>query len=435
MTLLALGMNHQTAPLALRERLAIAPESSDAALADLLSQPGVQEAALLSTCNRTEIYCRVDSGAEATPAAWLARHHGMKPEQLAAYLYQHAHGDAVRHLFRVATGLDSMILGEPQILGQVKEAYQRARHGRGLKSSLERLFQQGFAVAKRVRTDTRIGAHPVSVAFAAVRLAQQLFASLDHATVLLIGAGDTIELAARHLLDHQVKRLLVANRTLEHAQSLATRFGGYALSLDELDRHLAEADIVISATASREPVLRRIQLERALRERRHRPMFLLDLAVPRDIEASAAGLDDIYLYTVDDLEQVIEDNRRSRREAADQAETIIELQAEHYLAWWRASGQQDTLRRLRQTGEAERDALLARAREMLAQGRSAEQALDYLAHTLTNKLLHAPSANLRAAALRGDNELLHAAERLFDAGSSAKDADDPEHTPQTRRAG
>jgi glutamyl-tRNA reductase len=444
MTLLALGLNHQTAPLSLRERVAFAPETTAAALASLLAEPGVGEAVLLSTCNRTEIYCHVEAGAESAPERWLARQHGLASEQLSTYLYRHLQADAARHLFRVATGLDSMVLGEPQILGQVKEAYQRARDAHALKSSLERLFQQGFAVAKRVRTDTRIGAHPVSVAFAAVRLAQNVFARLDQATVLLIGAGDTVELAARHLVDQKVRRLLVANRTLEHAQALATRFGGYALALDELDRHLSEADIVISATASREPVLRRAALERALRLRRHRPMFVLDLAVPRDVEASAAELEDVYLYTVDDLEQVIEDNRRSRREAADQAEAIIDLQVEHYLAWWRASEHQDTLRQLRRQGEIERDALLQRAQELLAQGRTPQQALDFLAHTLTNKLLHAPSANLRAAALRGDHDLLHAAARLFDPGASQaermptesdREADDPQHPSQARSAG
>jgi glutamyl-tRNA reductase len=439
MTLLALGLNHQTAPLALRERVAITPDATAAALASLLAQPGVREAALLSTCNRTEIYCQVETGAELVPANWLAQHHGLASGQLDAYLYTHPQREAVRHLFRVATGLDSMVLGEPQVLGQVKEAYHLARGSHALKAPLERLFQQAFAVAKRVRTDTRIGAHPVSVAFAAVKLAQSVFSVLDKATVLLIGAGDTIELAARHLVDQNARRLLVANRTLEHAQALASRIGGYALALDELDRHLAEADIVISATASREPVLRRDALARALKLRRHRPMFLLDLAVPRDIEPAAADLEDVYLYTVDDLEQVIEDNRRSRREAAEQAEAIIDLQVEHYLAWWQASDRQDTLRELRRVGEIERDAVLARARDMLAQGRDPAQALDYLAHTLTNKLLHAPSANLRAAALRGDRDLLHAAARLFDTGApvdtSDKDADDAEHPQKTRSAG
>jgi len=415
MPLLALGINHQTAPVAMRERVAFAEDAIPSALAELLARSGVQEAAVLSTCNRTEVYCTVDVAAAHVPELWLAEHHHMPVDQLRAYSYCHADGEAVRHLFRVATGLDSLILGEPQVLGQVKSAYQLARRANALKTPLDRLFQNAFAVAKRVRTDTQIGAHPVSVAFAAVKLAQQVFAELDRATVLLIGAGDTIELAGRHLLDQRVRRLLVANRTLSHAQALASRFGGYALPLEELDRHLSEADIVISATASREPVLSVKSVRQALKLRKQRPVFLLDLAVPRDIEAAVADLDNVYLYTVDDLDRSIAENRRSRREAAEQAEAIIELQVEHFLAWWQASDRIDALRELRQRGEAERDAVLLRARALLSQGRSPEQALDYLAHTLTNKLLHTPSANLRAAALRGDAELLRAAERLFHA--------------------
>ena len=441
MTLLALGLNHQTAPVSLREKLAITPSALSDVLGDLTTQQGVVEAAVLSTCNRTEIYCRVEAGAEHLPEHWLAQFGQLRPDQLDTYLYRHRDGEAVRHLFRVATGLDSMVLGEPQILGQVKEAWQAARASGSLKTPLDRLFQQTFAGAKRARTDTRIGAHPVSVAFAAVRLAQRVFSALDQATVLLIGAGDTIELAARHLADHKVKRLLVANRTLEHAQALASRFGGVALPLDDLERHLAEADIVLSATASREPVLRREAVKQALRQRRHRPMFLLDLAVPRDIEPAISELDDVFLYSVDDLEQVIDENRRSRREAAEQAEAIIELQVEHYLSWWRASGEQDTLKQLRQSGEATRDAVLARAGEMLAQGRSPQQALEYLAHTLTNKLLHTPRVALRQAAQQGDRELLHAAARLFDSSDRAAstdanpDSDDAQHPPQARRTG
>ena len=431
MTLLALGLNHQTAPVTMREKLAIGPSVVERALRELVESRGIAEAAVLSTCNRTELYCRVEPGADALPERWLEQYGGLRPEQLDAYLYRYRDADAVRHLFRVATGLDSMILGEPQILGQVKEAYQHARGAGALKTPLDRLFQQSFAVAKRARTDTRIGAHPVSVAFAAVRLAQRVFTALDQATVLLIGAGDTIELAARHLVDHKVKRLLVANRTLEHAQALASRFGGTAMALDDIPRLLPEADIVLSATASREPVLLRTSVDKALKQRRRRPMFLLDLAVPRDIEPSVAELDDAFLYGVDDLEQVIDENRRSRREAADQAEAIIELQVEHYLQWWRASDRQDTLKHLRRQGESTRDAVLERAKELIAHGRDPAEALAYLANTLTSKLLHAPSAALRQAALTGDHELLHAAARLFDTQpSQAPDPDDAQHPPQ-----
>ena len=417
MALLALGLNHQTAPIALREKVAFAPEALPQALRSLCAVDGVHEAALLSTCNRTELYARIEPQAEATVVRWLAEHHDLGVAALDAYLYRHTDAAAVRHLFRVATGLDSLVLGEPQILGQVKHAWQTARSAHALKTSLDRLFQHCFAVAKRVRTDTRIGAHPVSVAYAAVRLAQQVFARLEHATVLLVGAGETIELAARHLLDAKAKRILVANRTLEHAQQLAHRFGGVALPLEDIERHLAEADIVICATASREPVLTRKMVERAIRTRRHAPMFLLDLAVPRDIEAETATLADVYLYTVDDLEQVIGENRRSRQHAAGEAETLIDLQVEQFMAWWRGSTRQDTLKSLRLRSEAIRDALLIRAKEQLAAGRDPHDVLDQLAHGLTNKLLHAPTVGLHRAARDGDAQLLSAAARLFDSAS------------------
>jgi glutamyl-tRNA reductase len=428
MTLLAIGLNHETAPLALRERVAFAHETLALALRDLLAIDGVHEAVMLSTCNRTEIYAHTEDGQEHVVAQWLGEHHQLG-SALDGYLYQHTGADAAKHLFRVATGLDSLILGEPQILGQVKEAWQIARNAGVMKTALDRLFQHTFSVAKRVRTDTRIGTHPVSVAFAGVRLAQQVFTDLREATVLLIGAGDTIELAARHLSDAKAKRLLVANRTLAHAQDLASRHGGYALALPDLDRHLAEADIVIAATASREPVLSRLSVEKALRARRQRPMFMLDLAVPRDIEASVRDLDDVYLYTVDDLDQVIAENRQSRREAADQAEAIIDLQVAHFMGWWQGAGRQTTITRVRSQSEQIRDETLHRARALLASGKDPAQALEFLAHNLTNKLLHAPSASLRQAALSGDTDLLRAAERLFDL-ATPENPDDAEPTSQ-----
>lgn len=413
MALIALGLNHQTAPVSLRERVAFDGERAPVALRELLGVPGVQEAALLSTCNRTELYARVEDGGAEAAIAWLATHNGLGEPVLRDYLYQHVDAAAVRHLFRVATGLDSMVLGEPQILGQVKEAWSMAREASAMKTGLDRLFQQCFSVAKRVRTDTRIGAHPVSVAFAGVRLAQQVFAELDQATVMLVGAGETIELAARHLVDARARRLLVANRTLDHAQALASRFGGYALPLAELPRHLAEADVVISATASRTPVLLESTVREALRQRRHRPMFMLDLAVPRDVEPSVAKLDDVYLYTVDDLEQAIEENRRSRREAAIAAETIIDLQVEHFMAWWQGAHRQDVLKDLRRRSEQFRDLALQRALQQLHSGRDPEAVLEQLANGLTNKLLHAPTVALRRAALEGDSELLRHAGRLL----------------------
>ncbi|HET8899223.1 MAG TPA: glutamyl-tRNA reductase [Rhodanobacteraceae bacterium] len=421
MPLVTLGLNHLTAPVTLREQVAFAPEATPAALAELRAEQGIEEALILSTCNRTELVCTVTAGAELHPRAWLYRHHHLTPGKLDEFLYRHDENDAVRHLFRVATGLDSMVLGEPQILGQVKDAWQAARNADTLGTPLDRLLQQTFAVAKRVRTDTRIGAHSVSVAFTAVQLAGQVFADLAEASVLLIGAGDTIELAARHLVERKVRRLIVANRTLENAQDLAGRHGGYAIALADLPLHLADADVVISSTAAREPILTRTMVEAALKQRRRKPIFMVDIAVPRDIEASVAGLPDIFLYGIDDLRQVIDDNKRSRAAAAAEAEAIIDLQVERYMAWRRALSVRNPALALRQSAEAQRDEMLAKARAMLAHGKSADEALAFLANGLTNKLLHAPSANLRDATLAGDLDLLHAAERLYGLDDSAAD--------------
>lgn len=420
MTLIALGINHVTAPVSLRERINFAPEATANALAELSTVPGVREAAILSTCNRTELYCTVDPGAEPGPDEWLHRHHGLTQRKLDEFLYRHADAEAVRHLYRVAIGLESMVLGEPQILGQVKDAYQIARTAHTLKAPLERLFQNTFAVAKRVRSDTRIGAHSVSVAYTAVRLAERVFTDLKQACVLLIGAGEMIELAARHLSESKVRRLIVANRSLESAQSLASSVGGYAIALEDIHDHLAEADIVISSTAAREPILTRKMVAAALASRRRRPMFLVDIAVPRDIAPDVATLDDTFLYTIDDLREVIDENLRSRQAAAREAETLIDLQVEHYMNWWRALDLNHPLTNLRGAAEAQRDDVLAKARAMLARGRTPDEALDYLANTLTNKLLHAPSANLRAAALRGDIDLIDSAQRLFVSDGSAE---------------
>jgi glutamyl-tRNA reductase len=413
MSLLVLGINHQTAPVSLRERVAFSGAAIPAALSALRGLPTVSEVALLSTCNRTELYAVAEDRGDAL-ADWLATH----PDDfgdLHAYLYRHADADAVRHLFRVATGLDSLVLGEPQILGQVKDAWATARASGSLGSQLDRLFQHAFATAKRARTDTRIGANPVSVASTAVRLAQESFARLEDSTVLLIGAGETIELAARHLVQAKTKRLLIANRTLAHAQDLATRHGGYALALSELDRHLAEADVVISATAARDPILHKAQVAAALASRRHRPMLLLDLAVPRDIASDVAELKDIFLYTVDDLERAIEDNRRSRREAAEEAEAIVELQVARFIETLGASTRTEPLKRLRAHGEAAKADALAKAKQQLAAGGDPDAVLDFLAHTLTNKLLHAPTVALRDAALTGNTDLARAADKLFPA--------------------
>ncbi|MBS0381845.1 MAG: glutamyl-tRNA reductase [Proteobacteria bacterium] len=419
MPLIALGLNHLTAPVALRERVAIDADATPPALADLASQPGVDEAMILSTCNRTELYCSVHEGAENAPEQWLHARNQMTPGRLDEFLYRHTGGDAVRHVFRVATGLESMILGEPQILGQVKDAWRAARSANTLHAPMDRLLQNAFAVAKRVRTETQIGTGPVSVAFTAVRLVEQAFADLRESCVLLIGAGDTIELAVRHLIERGVKRLIVANRTVDTAQALVNPVGGYAIALADLPRHLAEADIVISATASREPILDAPMLGEALRQRRRRPMLLIDLAVPRDIDPAAADLPDVFLYTIDDLQQAIDSGRRSREASIREAEAIIDLQVERYLAWRRAAEFDQPLRTYRANAEAQRDEVLARAREMLAHGRDPDEALAYLANTLTGKLLHTPSVRLHEAAEQGDRMLLDAATRLFGNGHDA----------------
>ena len=423
--LVALGLNHQTAPVSLRERVAFSAQALPGTLAALRALPGVEEVALLSTCNRTELYALTEHDDEAL-VEWLAAHpqgsesgEARAPLALHDYLYRHRDDAAVRHLFRVATGLDSLVLGEPQILGQVKQAWAAAREAGSLGNRLDRLFQQAFVTAKRARTDTRIGANPVSVASAAVRMAEETFARPSDSSILLIGAGETIELAALHLAQAKAKRLLFANRTLAHAQELASRHGGVALPLTELDRHLAEADIVLSATAARDPILHKPQVAAALKQRRHRPMLLLDLAVPRDIAPNVAELDDVFLYTVDDLEKVIEDNRRSRREAADAAETIVEMQVARFVETLAASAHHGTLKRVRAHGEAARDETLAKAQQQLAAGQDPAAVLQQLAHTLTNRLLHAPTTALRDAAASGDVDILRAAERLF-----------PHHAPQ-----
>jgi len=413
MPLIAIGLNHLTAPVSLREQVAFDLDAAGEALLELTREPGVEEALILSTCNRTELYVGVAPGAENIPQAWLSRHHHLTPGKLDEFLYRHDEQDAVRHMFRVATGLDSMVLGEPQILGQVKDAYQQARDAQVLRAPLDRLLQHTFSVAKRVRTDTRIGAYTVSVAFTAVRLAEQVFTDLKQACVLLIGAGDTIELAARHLADKQARRLIVANRTLEAAQELAGRYGGYAIALADLPQHLAEVDIVISSTAARQPVLTRSMVEKAMATRRRKPMFMVDIAVPRDIEASVGELQDVYLYGIDDLRQVIDDNRRSREAAAHEAGAIIDLQVDRYMAWRRALTVRNPALDMRQHAEVYRDEVLDKARAMLARGKSADEALAFLANTLTNKLLHHPSVRLREAALSGDLDLLHAAGRLY----------------------
>jgi glutamyl-tRNA reductase len=413
MLLLALGINHKTAPVDMRERVAFGPDLLQHALHDLCVKGGANEAAILSTCNRTELYCGLEVADGHRVISWLNEYHSLTSGEINPFIYQHPDHQAVRHVLRVASGLDSMVLGEPQILGQVKSAYQAASEAGTLGKNLDRLFQHTFSVAKQVRTDTRIGESPVSVAFAAVSLSKQIFADLSKQTALLIGAGETIELVARHLHDSNLGRLIVANRTFERARDLATVFGGFAISLSEIPNHLAEADIVISSTASNHIILDHELVRRSLKKRKHRPVFMVDIAVPRDLDPAIAKLDDVYLYTVDDLQGIIQENLRSRQAAAEQAEEIIDTQVNQFMAWLRSQDSAASMRALRQQAEIVRDDILERARRQLEQGKDADQVLSFLANTLTNKLLHAPSTGLREAAAQGNIELVEAIKYLY----------------------
>jgi glutamyl-tRNA reductase len=413
MTLLALGINYNTAPVSVRERLAYPADILGNALKELWQLKEIDEAAILSTCNRTEFYCTTSSTDQRVLVDWVAQTRNINPRDLTPYLYCHTDNQLIRHMFRVACGLDSMVLGEPQILGQMKTAYQAANEAGTLGKHLGKLFQHTFSAAKKVRTDTAIGSSPVSVAFAAVQLACQIFDKLSAQTALLIGAGETIELTARHLSQKGIGRIIIANRTYDKAHALAAQFNGYAIALSELPEHLAEADIVIASTASQLPILGKGRVESALKKRKHKPMFMVDLAVPRDIEAEVGDLRDVYLYTVDDLQNTIAQNMNSRRQAAEQAEEIIETQVEYFLAWLRGQGAQSTIRDFRLQAEQTRDETLQKAIAMLKNGASPEETLNRLAHTLTNKLIHTPSSQIRDAAENERHDLIAAAREIF----------------------
>jgi glutamyl-tRNA reductase len=413
MTLLAFGVNHNTAPVEVRERISFAVDIVPEALVQLTGTSGVQEAAILSTCNRTEVYCSLGQGGEQGPIKWFHEYHGISPDQLQPFLYLYPDANAVKHVLRVASGLDSMVLGEPQVLGQLKNAYQLALEAGSIGKLLSRLFQHSFRVAKHIRSSTTIGVHPVSVAFAAVRLAQQIFGNLSDRTALLIGAGETIELAARHLRQNGLKRMLIANRTLERSQQIAAEYSAHAIALADIPVHLPEADIVISSTASQLPILGKGAIERAIKLRKHRPMFLVDIAVPRDIEPEAGELEDVYLYTVDDLKDVIQDNMRSRKQAAEQAEEIIDTQVTHFMDWLGSLDAVSTIRALRDQAYSIQDEVLLNARQKLQAGADPEKVLQEVTRTLTNKLIHAPSTQLRTAGVEGRDDLLTAARELF----------------------
>lgn len=420
MRFLALGINHKTAPVAIRERVAFTPEQLEAASLQLRDHQSIKEAAILSTCNRTEIYTLIEAGNVRPVLDWLSSFHSLPFEDVARYSYIHEDQAAIAHIMRVASGLDSMVLGEPQILGQLKDSYDLAKKESLLGSGLELLFQQVFATAKKVRTETGIGTNPISIAYAAVNLSQRIFTDLTKNTALLIGAGETIELVARHLKNAGVAKMIIANRTVERAQALAGEVQGKAVALNEIPHYLAKADIVISSTAAPLPIIGKGMVEDAIKQRRHRPMLMIDIAVPRDIESQVGELDDIFLFTVDDLKETIEENLAARREAAEEAEALILVSVQEFLRSLRVRDAGRMIRVFRQRAQQLAEDELALALSQLDQGQDARDVMQKLCRSLTNKWLHDPTLKIREASAENRSDLLAAAAQLLNLEASDK---------------
>jgi glutamyl-tRNA reductase len=411
MSLYTLGLNHTTAPLDLRERVTFAPDALSDALRELTSKRMVKEAAILSTCNRTEVYFH---GGEPQPIArWIESAHRLPPATLDPYVYTLNGDRAVTHTFRVASGLDSMVLGEPQILGQMKQAVRAADAAGSLGLVLNRLFQRTFAVAKDVRSHTDIGSASISMAAAAVKLADRIFPSLAEQRLLLVGAGEMIELAATHFAGRRPRSITVANRTLERGNQLAHRFGAASITLTELNERLHQFDVVVTCTASTLPIIGKGTLERVVKQRKHAPVLIVDLGVPRDVEPEASTLDDVFLYSVDDLSEIVKGNLQIRREAVVQAEQMIAEQASHFLRWLQGRSVVPTIAALTSHHDALRTAELARAQRLLAAGTPPADVLDALARGLTSKLLHPSLAALNAAGEAERAELIALFSRIY----------------------
>jgi glutamyl-tRNA reductase len=418
MKLIALGINHNSAAVEVRERVAFAPEQVSEALADACTAAGVDEVVILSTCNRTELYAIVLDGTALADKAmqlidWIANYHHLSAEELRQSAYHFEAQQALQHMVQVASGLDSMVLGEPQIFGQLKSAYAVASESGTVGSELGRLFPRVFSIAKRVRTDTAIGENPVSVAYAAVDLAGHIFADLSQSNALLVGAGETIELVARHLVDAGVSKIVIANRTLGRARELAQKFGAEAVLLAEIPEQLLDADIIITSTASQLPILGKGAVEQALKARKHRPFLMVDIAVPRDIESQVGELRDVYLYSVDDLREIVDQNMRSRRNEACKADLIIEEGVRQYVQEMRSLGAVDAVKEYRQMAEQLSEQELQRALRALARGDDPQQVLAQLARTITNKLIHAPTAGLKRASAEGRLDTVASARKLL----------------------
>ena len=407
MHLLAVGLNHETAPIEMREKAAFGPQSIQGALSNLTENAGVAEAAILSTCNRTEIYCGQKNPDQKQVLNWLVEYNRLTRSEFDRCLYFHPNEAAVKHAFRVASGLDSMILGEPQILGQMKDAFEKASYAGTTGKILNRLFQHSFSVAKQVRTDTAIGENAVSAAYAGVNLAKRVFTSLAEQTVLLIGAGETIELVARHLRQNSVKAMM------DKARALAHDMGSEAITLGQVPARIHQADIIVTSTASTLPILGKGAIEAALKRRKHNPMFILDLAVPRDVEPEVRQLKDVYLYTVDDLKSIIDENRVMRVRAAEQAENIIDLQVVKFMRWKRSLESVPAIRTLREGLNELGQRELENALKKLEKGADPAMVLEQFARDLTNKIAHQPSQVLRQAEIEGNAGMVSAARKLF----------------------
>jgi glutamyl-tRNA reductase len=406
-----LGLNHKTAPVALREKVAFSEDRLVAALRALRQERGVAEVVILSTCNRTEVYW-AGSASGAELSTWLERHHGQGLE-LAASVYVHQEKHAVEHAFNVASGLDSMVLGEAQILGQLKNAYRIAQQTGSTGPHLNKLFQAAFSAAKRVRSETPIGENAVSLASATVSLARRMYSDFSTRTALMIGAGEMIALTAKHFAAAGVKRVVIANRTLVNGQTLAAEISGYAVDLSHLDKELTEADIVVSCTASPAPLITKAAAAAAVRTRRHRPIFMVDLAVPRDVEPAVADLEDVYLFSIDDLQQLVDENRQQREVAAGDAKVVISEEVARFLQEARAKEAGPAIRALRQQADAIRQQTLEQAQRMLSAGKTTDEAMEFLANTLTNRLLHAPTQALRQAAESAETVVAEALTRII----------------------
>ena len=413
MPLHILGLNHNTAPVEIREQVIYSGDDISRALAELVQLQGIDEAVILSTCNRTEFYLEADDNGPGSLQAWLNSDQSLS-EAAEAALFTLNNEEAIRHLFRVACGLDSMVLGEPQILGQLKDAFRQAEQSASVGSHLNRLFHHTFSVAKKVRTDTEIGSSPVSVAYAAVNLANQFFAGFSQHTALLIGAGMTIELVAKHLYSKGIGRMFVANRDFARAQNIASQFDGFALPLSEIEGTLPEADILISSTASTEPVVTAAQMQSAIRARKRTPIFAVDIAVPRDLEAGIDEIDDIYLYTIDDLDKVIVEGQSNREAAAVDANRILDDETQRYLSIQRSKEVAPIITALRDHGDALRHEVLEQARRRLAKGADQDEVLEFVTSSLLKKILHQPSVRLRAAGEQSDQAFIDAISELFD---------------------